>query len=163
MREPLTRCHFYSFYPPSVTPSPVWLWVVRQKIFVFYPRTSPTTNSNENFAIFCLLQKNCSKCQHCHFEYWAAMSTIKMPTQTSKIPLPKTSSSSSKVESGELTISSPPAGSKIPVIKSLKSPHDVKWVSMKIWFLFSITVWSQEARSSFQIFNFMNWNVRVES
>ena len=58
-----------------------------------------------------------------------------MPTQTSKIPLPK--SSSSRVESAELTINSPPSTSKIPVIKSLKSPHDVKWVSMKINIIYS--------------------------
>ena len=58
--------------------------------------------------------------------------TYKMPTQTSKIPLPKSSSSSSRVESAELTINSPPSSSKIPVIKSLKSPHDVRSGFMKI-------------------------------
>ena len=79
------------------------------------------------------------------------MSTIKMPTQTSKIPLPKTSSSSAKVEAGELTICSPPGGSKIPVIKSLKSPHDVKWVAIKIQYLFSIAVKRLEAVSKYLI------------
>ena len=74
-----------------------------------------------------------------------------MPTPTSKIPLPKTSSSSSKVEAGELTICSPPGGSKIPVIKSLKSPHDVKWVSIKIQYLFSIAVKRLEAVSKYLI------------
>ena len=57
-------------------------------------------------------------------------STLKMPTQTSKIPLPKTSIS--KVDSADLTINSPPSSSKIPVIKSLKSPHDVRSGFMKI-------------------------------
>ena len=56
---------------------------------------------------------------------------IKMPTPTSKIPLPKTSISSSKLEP-EMTVSAPPV-SKIPVIKShLKSPvHENKCVSIK--------------------------------
>ena len=54
-----------------------------------------------------------------------------MPTPTSKIPLPKTSLSSSKLDQ-DMTISSTPTVSKIPVIKNLKSPaHEIRCVSDK--------------------------------